>query len=782
MLIARLAEIVGFAHRLSPPIVHRDLKPANVLVKRNADNKMAFRIADFGIGAVAANCALEKTKAGNTRDLILTKRALASYTPLYASPQQMRGEPPDPRDDVYSLGIIWYQMVTGDLTTGTPSGLQWTTALVRRGMNADQVQLMASCFESTPGDRPADAAELFKLLSKTIQAKSAATLAPPSLQTMQGPLATGQPSSSTSPGSRTMMGELVPAPQSDNRTVMGELLATQVQVPTQLSSLSPATEPLECQQRADGNIQQKKADGFIVKLIPYRNPKALIAYYVGVFALIPSIGLVLGLVAAIVGIVGARQAVNRPATKGLVHAIVGIVLGILALVGNLLLWIVSPGLFICFLLAMFAGFTGNDLYELMLRYRSTESVHETKGPSATTEEPAITPIVKVDQAKLPVVPAAPKKPDIREPAVTPIPQAAIDCFERGVTAYNSKDVDQAIAEFTQAIRLAPSFGDSFRNRGRCYLTKQDYKTARDDLTKAILLNAKDAQAFLWRAEVNLADSRPDEAIRDCTQVLMQFPDNLAAFNIRGDAHFARNNTEEALADYTQLIRHNPKDETGYRKRAYTYLMIGNGSRSAEAANTAWEKAVLDCDETLRLTPENPLAYETRCWAHFNLGNIDKSLADCDQLIRLAPKNYMGYRVRGMAYETKNNTKQAVADYTQAINLNPEDNVSLRLRGIRYFYLRNFEQAAVDLTKAIDLHLAVFKYSDGEAHYYRGRAYNMTKNYDAAIADFTLAIKIDPKFAKAYYHRSLSYNAKGDKVRAKNDYSRAIKMDPNVAKE
>jgi serine/threonine protein kinase len=171
-LIHRLAEIVAFAHRLAPAIVHRDLKPANILVKKTKENKITFRVADFGLGGVAAEHVIRKTRLGNTRDLLLTKSVQGAYTPLYASPQQMRGDPPDPRDDVYALGIIWYQMLVGDLTTGAPSGLQWTKLLMQRGMSEPLIRLLAACFEGKPEDRPANAALLVEKLANHLKSGS----------------------------------------------------------------------------------------------------------------------------------------------------------------------------------------------------------------------------------------------------------------------------------------------------------------------------------------------------------------------------------------------------------------------------------------------------------------------------------------------------------------------------------------------------------------------------------------------------------------------------------
>src|SRR5205814_9999336 len=83
-----------------------------------------------------------------------------AHTPLYASPQQMRGKDPDPRDDVYSLGVIWYQLLTGNLMSGRPGGTRWTRRLAELGMSDGLIDLLGACVEEEPGDRPADAGDL----------------------------------------------------------------------------------------------------------------------------------------------------------------------------------------------------------------------------------------------------------------------------------------------------------------------------------------------------------------------------------------------------------------------------------------------------------------------------------------------------------------------------------------------------------------------------------------------------------------------------------------------
>jgi hypothetical protein len=167
-IVLRLAEIIAHAHTLHPPIVHRDLKPANILVERSPDSKLQLRVTDFGIGGIAAAQSLHATRRGTTtRGQQLSTSLRGSHTPIYASPQQVRGEAPDPRDDVHALGIIWYQLLTGDLTAGIPA--DWTTVLEDLGQPDPLIRLLGACVASRPEKRLANALALVEQLTDEVE-------------------------------------------------------------------------------------------------------------------------------------------------------------------------------------------------------------------------------------------------------------------------------------------------------------------------------------------------------------------------------------------------------------------------------------------------------------------------------------------------------------------------------------------------------------------------------------------------------------------------------------
>ncbi|MCC6608688.1 MAG: serine/threonine protein kinase [Burkholderiales bacterium] len=91
---AQIADGLAFAHERG--IVHRDVKPSNIMVLRDGRAK----IMDFGIARVRASD-------------VKTQTGLRLGSPRYMSPEQVLGQPVDPRADVFALGIVLYEMLTG---------------------------------------------------------------------------------------------------------------------------------------------------------------------------------------------------------------------------------------------------------------------------------------------------------------------------------------------------------------------------------------------------------------------------------------------------------------------------------------------------------------------------------------------------------------------------------------------------------------------------------------------------------------------------------------------
>ena len=100
--IARqIADALAEAHGAG--LVHRDIKPANVLLLDDGWGGVRVKVTDFGIA---------KASEGLGADLTRTGTVLG--TPKYLSPEQIRGEEPDARADLYSLGVVLFEMLTGD--------------------------------------------------------------------------------------------------------------------------------------------------------------------------------------------------------------------------------------------------------------------------------------------------------------------------------------------------------------------------------------------------------------------------------------------------------------------------------------------------------------------------------------------------------------------------------------------------------------------------------------------------------------------------------------------
>ncbi|MGO9835800.1 MAG: protein kinase domain-containing protein [Polyangiaceae bacterium] len=100
-------------------IVHRDLKPDNIVLVERAGKKDFVKVLDFGIA--------KRAKEEDKNEQKLTQQGMVLGTPPYMSPEQFTGQPIDARSDIYSLGVMAYEMVTGKLPFHANTAWEWAT-------------------------------------------------------------------------------------------------------------------------------------------------------------------------------------------------------------------------------------------------------------------------------------------------------------------------------------------------------------------------------------------------------------------------------------------------------------------------------------------------------------------------------------------------------------------------------------------------------------------------------------------------------------------------------
>ena len=112
-IVPQICEALQYAHDES--VVHRDIKPENILI----DNRGRVKIADFGLAKIIGAAGAGDRAATVARDFTLTGTHQVMGTMHYIAPEQIeKPQTVDHRADIYSLGVVFYEMLTGGLPIG----------------------------------------------------------------------------------------------------------------------------------------------------------------------------------------------------------------------------------------------------------------------------------------------------------------------------------------------------------------------------------------------------------------------------------------------------------------------------------------------------------------------------------------------------------------------------------------------------------------------------------------------------------------------------------------
>jgi serine/threonine-protein kinase len=169
-IVQQIASALAAAHEHEPPIVHRDLKPENVMILADG----TIKVTDFGIAKVLAALGSATTHSVGTLQ--------------YMSPEQIDAAPIDARSDLYSLGLVLYELLTGRppfesssprellnmQCTKTPPELPES---VRRALPRGVERLLFELLQKSPDERPASAADVLFAIEPFVPAEAEAVSA-----------------------------------------------------------------------------------------------------------------------------------------------------------------------------------------------------------------------------------------------------------------------------------------------------------------------------------------------------------------------------------------------------------------------------------------------------------------------------------------------------------------------------------------------------------------------------------------------------------------------------
>ena len=694
-------------------VVHRDFKPHNVLVGNNDQ----VYVSDFGLAT-----SFETAKMG------MTRTGAFVGTPRYMSPEQVEGKQVDSRTDLYSFGLVFYEMVCGEVPFAGDSTWQVMYQRVKDApKNVKQVNpnvpdnvadIIMHCLEREPGERYQSAREILA----HIDAHRGPEMSVSSMYRMPP-----QGGAGSAAGSRSVQITLPAKPPLWLYATGGALLLGL------LFLAIPTTRHLVIKPPAEAEAVNSEAvkglpplsQGKYVAVLPFRviGGDTSIGYVAE--------GLGEALSAKLFQLKGVHVASSDDTGKTDTKAPLPEVAKKLG--ANMIV----------------TGMVQGSANELRITVK-LNNVAENK--VVWNEEfsglPAdlLTIEDKIYGKLADALEANASPGDILAGTAHPTDNVdAYDSYLRGNNALrgplNAKSIQTAIDYFNAALRKDPKFAKAYT--GLADASLRMYEENKDSFwTEKALNAAKQAQA--------LNDKLPE-----------------VHFSL-GTIYSSTGQTAQAITELKRAQELAPNSDEGYRRLGDAYLAAGQKEQGIRAL----EKAV-------ELNPYLWVNLNSLAGAYLNTGDYEKALKYYQQVTQVEPQNQIGFANLGSVYVRMGRYGESIAPLETAMKLDPQPVVISNL-GTSYFYLHRYADAVKQFEKAVQLNPGDETMMGNLADGYRaaGQVEQAKATYDRAIALAFRALNVNPRSATTMGNLALYYAKKGDMGQATAWIQRARGLDPS----
>jgi serine/threonine protein kinase/Tfp pilus assembly protein PilF len=281
---------------------------------------------------------------------------------------------------------------------------------------------------------------------------------------------------------------------------------------------------------------------------------------------------------------------------------------------------------------------------------------------------------------------------------------------RGLTRFQSLNLEDAIADLTEATRLNLRQPSAFVILAQIYKHQQQHDQALEVLSKAIALYPASASLYRTRALWNLERAKPTPALRAA-----------------------------ALRDLDEAIRHGTAGSAELARdramRGHLYLL-----------NKQYEKAIDDCDAALEVNPRDADAHRWRVAALLELQRYSDVIDSCNRYLQPGEMSVDLLELRGLAKARRNDFAAAIEDFTLALSAQPHVPTLRARRGWAYLVSGAPNLALRDFEEAIRLDS-----SSSDAYSGRGSALVALGNHREAARDAEESLRHGDPDARMYYN-------------------------------
>jgi serine/threonine protein kinase/Flp pilus assembly protein TadD len=350
---------------------------------------------------------------------------------------------------------------------------------------------------------------------------------------------------------------------------------------------------------------------------------------------------------------------------------------------------------------------------------------------------------------------------------------AVDSFLLGELLFRQGAIEQAIRSFKQALRLDPDHFWAQYFLAVCHLKNDPPRSAEANAHLTACLSRR--PEFPW---ISLLRGYAQGALGEFTAAEDDFLRALelggndptiryAVLVNRGGMRVNQGKTEGALADLREAARLKPDQ---YQAHANLALAFAQEKR--------WTEAIAQFDLAIRLAPGEASLYRNRALHHLDREDYGAALADFEQAIRLSspqsPRLASDHQQRGKILHRLKKHSEALAAYDAAKKLLPDNREIERLRADTLLALGRKAEAIEAFNHNLDP-----SHPDPDAYRQRGFERALESDPAGALADYTLALALDPNSPSTLARRGWSYL--GDATRlALRDFDQAIKLEPKNA--